>query len=76
MEHLHLSGGWLGAELRTNTRRTCDLKEIGLQAQNVLTILNSIVNTIGGTYVTSLWLTVRSFNTSEQFKSSSKTFQD
>jgi hypothetical protein len=38
-------------------------KEIGLQAQNVLTILSSIVNTIGGTYVT-LWLTFRSFNTS------------
>ena len=33
------------------------LKEIGLQAQNVLTILSSKVNTIGGTYVT-LWLTI------------------
>ena len=75
MEHLHLSGGWLGAELRTDTRKTCVLKEIGLQAQNVLTILNSTVSAIGGTYVT-LWLTVRSFNTSEHFKSSSKTFQD
>ena len=28
------------------------LKEIGLRAQNMLTILGSIVNIIGGTYMT------------------------
>ena len=31
------------------------LKEIGLRAQNILTILNLIINMIGGTYTTTEW---------------------
>ena len=34
--------------LRMDTKRTCVQKEIGLYAQNMLTILGSIVNMMGG----------------------------
>jgi len=42
---------WLGMDLRTGTKNT-SLKENGLHAQNMLTILGSIVNMIGVTYMT------------------------
>ena len=37
---------FIGANLRTGTRKTCVLKEIGLHALNLLTILGSVVNKI------------------------------
>jgi hypothetical protein len=47
--HLYLLGGWSGADLRTDMKKAfmC-LKEIGLHAQNLLTILGLSVNIIGG----------------------------
>jgi hypothetical protein len=48
--HLYLSGVWLGVDLRTESRKTLCLKEIGLSAENLLTILHSTVNITGGTY--------------------------
>ena len=46
---------WFGVAPRMDTKRKrkkgmC-LKEIGLRAQNLITILSSIVNMIGGTYM-------------------------
>ena len=43
--HLYSSGMWLGADVRTNTIDMC-YKEIGLHAQNVLTVLASLINII------------------------------
>lgn len=47
-----MGGMWLGAGLKMDTKKSMCLKEIGLHAQNMLTILSSIVNMIGGSYVT------------------------
>jgi len=44
-EHLYLGGVWLDVDLRMDTKET-HIKEIGLYAQNLLTILDSIVNNI------------------------------
>lgn len=51
--HLYLSAMWFGMAPRTGTKTKC-LKEIGLCAPNMITILGSIVNIFGGTYMTSL----------------------
>ena len=42
------SGMWLGMVLRIETKTYVCFKEIGLCAQNTLTILDSLVNMIGG----------------------------
>ena len=39
---------FIGANLRTDTTKTCVLKEIGLHALNLLTILGSVVNKFRG----------------------------
>jgi hypothetical protein len=52
---------WLGVDLRTAINKTC--KEIELQIQNLLTILDAIVNIIGGPYVIILWLGKSSLRT-------------
>ena len=49
---LYSSGMWLDLAPRTDTKKTCVKKEIGLRAQNMITILSSIVNLIGGTSLT------------------------
>ena len=41
---------WLGVDPRADTKKMC-LKDTGLRAQNILTILGSIVNMVGGTYM-------------------------
>lgn len=41
--HLHLSGGWLGSNLRREHQKVMCLEEIGIQAQNLLLILSTIV---------------------------------
>lgn len=46
--HLDLSGMWLSVHLKTNTKKTCVLKEIWLHAQNLLIIPSVIVNIIEG----------------------------
>ena len=46
--HLHLSGMLLGMDLRTCTKKCMCLETIERRAQNMLTILNSIVNVTGG----------------------------
>ena len=38
---------WLGVDLKSDTKKTC-WKEAGLCAQNMLTILGSVVNMKGG----------------------------
>ena len=43
---------WSGVDLRTDTKKSCALQEIGLDVQNLFTILGSIVNLIEGTYMT------------------------
>ena len=48
---IYVSGTWLGVAPRTDTKKTC-LKEIGLHAQNMISILGSIVSMIGRTYMT------------------------
>ena len=35
-------------DIRTNAKKTCVLKEIGIHIQNMLTILTSTINMIGG----------------------------
>jgi len=45
-----LSGFWLDMDLRRDMNKMC-LQEIGLSAQNLLTILGSIVSINMGTYV-------------------------
>ena len=52
--HLYMSGGWLRADLIMETKKTC-LKEIGLSAQKLLTILGSIVNIIWGERGGPMW---------------------
>ena len=42
-EHLYLSGEWLGVDLRTDTKTTCVEKMIGLCAQTLSTIRDTIV---------------------------------
>ena len=49
---LYLSGMWLGVFPRTDTQKRCVFKRLKLQAQNMILILGSIVNIIGGTYMT------------------------
>ena len=39
---------WFGVAPRTDIEKKCALKKIKLRAQNVITILGSIVNIIGG----------------------------
>ena len=46
--HLDFSGLWLGMDLNTDTKKDMSLEEIALCAQNMLTILGSILNMIGG----------------------------
>ena len=46
--HPYLSGVWSDVDLRTDTKKTCVLIEIGLHALSMLTILNSMVNVVGG----------------------------
>ena len=48
IKHLYLSGVWLGVS--TDIKKAGVLKEIGLHAQKLLTILGSIVNIIGKTF--------------------------
>ena len=48
-----MSDMWLDVDLRVGIKRHVFLEEIGLCAQNMLTILGAIVNMIGGTYTTS-----------------------
>ena len=43
-----MSGGWLIMDLKTHTNKICVPNEIGLRAQNLLTIMGSMVNMIGG----------------------------
>ena len=40
-------GMWLGVDLKKRTKINMYLEEIGLRAQNILTILGSLVNNIG-----------------------------
>ena len=47
---MYSSGMWFGLAPRTDTKETC-VKKIGLCAQNLKIILDSIVNIIGGTYM-------------------------
>lgn len=39
---------WFGVTLMMDTQKTMSLKEIGLHAHNMIAILDSIVNIIGG----------------------------
>ena len=43
---------WLGVDLRMDTKKDAFLEDIGLRAQNLLTILNSRINMVGRTYMT------------------------
>jgi hypothetical protein len=49
IKHLQLSGMWLSVAPRTDTKKIY-LKVTRLHAQNMITILGSIVNIIGWTY--------------------------
>ena len=52
---MYLSFIWLSVDLRMNTQKTWNLKEVGLCVQNMLTILDSVFNMNrggGGTYMT------------------------
>ena len=75
--HLYLSGGWLRADVITETKKTC-LKEIGLRAQKLLTILGSVVNIIWGERGGPMWPSNGSlslyFDNSYQFEIRSKTY--
>jgi hypothetical protein len=46
--HLYSNGMWFGVTPRTTTGKTYVRKEIGLCAQNTITILDAIVNAIEG----------------------------
>jgi hypothetical protein len=46
--HLYLSGVWLELDLKTDTKKDIFNKHIGLHAQNMFTILGSIINIIDG----------------------------
>jgi hypothetical protein len=43
---------WFGLAPGTDSKKTYVLEEIGLRAQYMITIRGSIVNIIGGTYMT------------------------
>ena len=43
---------WLGVDLKMNTNKDMCLEEIGPHAQDMLTILDSIADVIGDTYMT------------------------
>ena len=43
-----MNGMWLNVGMRISTMKTCVLQEIGWHALNTLTILDTIVNMIGG----------------------------
>jgi hypothetical protein len=49
---MYWSGMWLGADLRIDIKKYICSIEIGLRAQSMLTILGSIANMIGRTYMT------------------------
>ena len=51
-KHLYLSDAWSCVNLKTNARKNLCFKETGLRAQSWLTILGSIVNICGETYMT------------------------
>ena len=42
---------WFAVGGRTDTQKPCVHKKIGLHAQNMVTVLGSIVSIIGGAYV-------------------------
>ena len=50
--HLLLSGMWFHVAPRMDAKHTYGLEEIGLYSQHIISILGSIVNIIGGTYMT------------------------
>jgi hypothetical protein len=50
--HLYLSGMWLGVDLRMDTRKTSVSKRLDCLLKNMLPIIGSIVNVVGGTYMT------------------------
>ena len=49
---IFLSGMWLGVPPSPDSKRTWVDKETGLHAQHIRTIVGSIVNIIGGIYMT------------------------
>lgn len=57
---LNLNGLWFRSRCKNTHQKDFCLKEIGQCAQNVVSVLASIVNIIGGTYVTIL-ITLRIF---------------
>lgn len=59
IRYLYLSGVLLGADPRTDTRKTCAWKETGLCAQLLLIIPGSIVNIFEEDICAFLQLTVR-----------------
>ena len=46
--HLRVRGMWLDVDRRTDTKEMCVQERIGLHAQQMLTIVGSIVNMIRG----------------------------
>lgn len=50
IKHLHSSGVWFGG-IQERTPKTCCLRKIRPCAQMILTILDSIINTIEGNYL-------------------------
>ena len=52
--HLYARGVWWSVDFRMGTKETC-FKEIGLCAQNSVTILGSTTITSGGTYMSISW---------------------
>ena len=49
--HLNLLGGWSSEDQKTNTRKDTCMEKIGLRLHILSTILHSILDTIGRTYV-------------------------
>lgn len=47
-KHMYVSGVWLYVELRTDTNQNMCLNVSGLRAFNMLTVIDSMVNIIGG----------------------------
>ena len=52
IEHLNLSGMWSGVTPRTDAKDVCLKEIVGLCAKKKITILGSIVNILGGPYMT------------------------
>lgn len=48
---MHLCGVWLHVDVRINSKRKLRFKDIGLQAHTLLTILDPIMNMIGGAFM-------------------------